>query len=194
MEVGTSQAHKVNETNNMEPIHVATPPENHTNYYENHIDSNLDYNYQDDYQYGDWNDDDWSDVENDNNSNNLHEYDLNGYNNDNEDATAKASRKLLISSIKHGGMQALYDDFVSIINSYNDGINELLFSHFRLINLLKKAYPIVSIQYDICSNGCKMYQPDEDADICDYCGQPRYNNKKRNNDGTPRNKQPRATV
>ena len=51
---------------------------------------------------GDWKDDGCSNVEDDNNNYNLHEYDLNGYNNDNEDAAAKASRKLLISSVKHG--------------------------------------------------------------------------------------------
>ena len=117
-------------------MHVTAPTENRDGYHDNPSDSNQDYDYQDydyqdyDYQDGDWKDDGCSNVEDDNNNYNPHEYDLNGYNDDNEDAAAKDSRKLLISSIKHGSTRALYDDFVSIVNDYNYGINKPLFSHF----------------------------------------------------------------
>ncbi|KAI8137663.1 hypothetical protein BJV82DRAFT_674459 [Fennellomyces sp. T-0311] len=111
-----------------------------------------------------------------------------------EDQAAVTSRRLFMSSIKHGGTRAMFDDFIKITNEYIEDSNEPLYSHKRSVKQLKKRYPIEPIQYHMCQDGCMMFQLNDSRTACYVCGKPRYNDLKRTNDGEQKKDQPYATV
>ncbi|KAI8376572.1 uncharacterized protein BYT42DRAFT_639026 [Radiomyces spectabilis] len=63
---------------------------------------------------------------------------------------------------------------VKIINNYTDGLLSLLLSYHCSRNALRRSYPIQPKIYDVCRNGCKMYQAGEDSLACTHCQEPRF--------------------
>ena len=112
-----------------------------------------------------------------------------------ESKSRKYSKSLFSLATKHGVSRAFYDEFIKDINSYNEGINDPLFSHYRSSNATTDDFPLKTTKYDSCPLGCKMYQLSEGTRRCKYCKSPRYLTKKRSHNNDNYNAaQPAATI
>ncbi|OAD73080.1 hypothetical protein PHYBLDRAFT_169336 [Phycomyces blakesleeanus NRRL 1555(-)] len=77
-----------------------------------------------------------------------------------------------------------YDKCIKIVNKYMAELRftkvDSLLSYYRVNTLLKEKYPVKSIAYDMCINGCCWFSTVEEGDFidkdetCPHCGEDRY--------------------
>ncbi|KAG2214179.1 hypothetical protein INT45_009563 [Circinella minor] len=76
--------------------------------------------------------------------------------------------------VKGTGGKTLYDAVITRINQYTNGYLLPLYSYSKSRDVLRKAYGVEPVEYDICSKGCKMFNDDDDSEDCHHCSTPRY--------------------
>ncbi|OAD70453.1 hypothetical protein PHYBLDRAFT_70627 [Phycomyces blakesleeanus NRRL 1555(-)] len=78
----------------------------------------------------------------------------------------------------------VYDKGIKIVNKYMAELGsskvDSLLSYYRVDTLLKEEYPVKSVAYDMCINGCFRFSTVEEGDFidedetCPHCGEDRY--------------------
>ncbi|OAD79476.1 hypothetical protein PHYBLDRAFT_162545 [Phycomyces blakesleeanus NRRL 1555(-)] len=78
----------------------------------------------------------------------------------------------------------VYDKCIEIVNKYMAELGstkvDSLLSYYRVDTLLKEEYPVKSVAYDMCINGCCWFSTVEEGDFinedetCSHCSEDRY--------------------
>ena len=87
-----------------------------------------------------------------------------------EEEHIQCSLDLYAMAVEAGVPRETWNAMIKRINSFTNGVRPKLYSYQRAQNELRRRYPVKPQLYDVCPDGCKMFENDDTTDVCEFCG------------------------